>query len=277
MWHNIIGKQMKAKFIPWNNQFIHSSPLFSDIRQILPEIPCIQWPEIEALEQLLQLDATSLYGKTIKLVKQDNHIPYPELTYEERIYYHGLISTRLRNWHDFFNAIVWKLFPHIKTLMNALHISEISRQFGSQRNHARDAITHLDESGVLIAASDPDLIQLLRKHQWKTIFVTQKNQWHTHISAYIIGHGIYEKALHPFIGLTAKMYPVQVPKHFFQLTRLAQLQSLDKIISEHIQQFQTLRDNQFLSPLPILGIPGWYYPQDMEFYQDTNYFRALSE
>ena len=167
------------------------------------------------------------------------------------------------------------LFPQTKKLLNLLHIEEIKNQPDSMRTKARDAITHLDESGIIIVSSQTSLLEGLKQHQWLEIFYQQSDLWSKQISAYIFGHGIYEKALHPFIGFTGKMYAIQVEQAFFDLDKRQQYKQLDQLLAEDIKQSNALKNNQKLSPLPVLGIPGWYEQNKQKsFYLNEEYFRT---
>ncbi len=273
------------KIPDWRADFYRHSTLFKDLVHIQPLHEFgNHWPDIEQLNRMLSESTRSLSGQPIRFVAETADIPYPQLSYEERIFYHGLVSTRENNWHDFFNALIWVLFPQTKAVLNALHIREIKVQTGKKRTAARDAITHFDESGIIVVSSQPKLFTALKQHRWQEVFYHQRQLWGQQIDAFIFGHGIYEKALNPFIGLTAKMYALPVSSTFFQSSGhtcssdhqpLARIRQIDQLLSQHISHNQSLDDNRFLSPLPILGIPDWYQNDSMDFYQNSDYFRPL--
>ena len=48
---------------------------------------------------------------------------------------------------------------------------------------------------------------------------------------------------------------------------------VDNLLAAQLVQAELLLDNQQLSPLPLLGVPGWYKEQEAAFYADTSYFR----
>lgn len=260
--------------------FYHQIPLYSDLELLLKKANFIDWPSCAEYMLLFKQSLKNAQGLSLTMSSQDENLPYPELSYEERIYQKGIISTRENNWHDFFNVMIWLLFPQTKGLLNALHMKEINRQklegftAKNKRTKTRDAITHLDESGIIVVSDKPELLEGLKSHQWLDVFYHQKELWHSRISAYIIGHGLYEKALSPFIGFTGKMYPLIVDKEFFQLDRLSQYQLLDNLLVKDIEKNNSLKNNQGLFPLPLLGVPGWYDENKTKsFYLNTDYFR----
>ena len=90
----------------------------------------------------------------------------------------------------------------------------------------------------------------------------------------VFGHAIHEKAVAPFRGITAKALIVPVAPADFSLPLEAELALLDGRVAEHFAQPDALATTRSLSPLPVLGIPGWT-PQnaDATYYDDTEHFR----
>lgn len=265
----------------WEADFLDRSPLFNDLKILLHvhQIHWSDWPGCQGLLALLkqaqQNQPLSLSsGNTLDMQPQDNSLPYPEMGYEERIFKTGIISTREQSWHDLFNAFIWLLFPNTKILLNELHMQELANQPGKKRTPARDAITHLDESGIIIASTEPQLLSALREHQWHEVFVHNRHRWHLDIDAFVFGHGMYEKAFNPFIGFTGKAFCIKVPDDFFKANKLEQYKKLDCLLRDDIKRGNTLADSRYLSPLPILGVPGWCEDNNnVEFYNNKAYFR----
>ncbi len=264
----------------WDADFLSRSLLFSDLKILLENTRLDDWPGCQGLLALLEQPITLASGLRLDMQPQDENLPFPEMGYEERVYKTGIISTREHNWHDLFNAFIWLLFPQTKCLLNELHMQELTKQPGKKRTPARDAITHIDESGIIIVSSNSDYLQALKEHQWQQVFVEARQHWFNDgnseytISACVFGHGMYEKAFTPFIGFTGKAYCLEVEKDFFQLDRMAQYQQLDQLLCADIKHNNTLADSSRLSPLPILGVPGWAVEnEDPEYYQNTRYFR----
>jgi len=258
----------------WDQDFLDSSLLFSDLKLLLNNPDWSDWPGCEGLLNLLDEPIMLSSGLQLDMRPQDNTMPFAEMGYEERVYKKGIISTREQNWHDLFNAFIWMLFPKTKVLLNRLHIEELEKQPGKKRTPARDAITHLDESGIIIASSDANLLQLLKNHQWHELFVQSRPLWWQQVGAFVFGHGMYEKAFKPFIGFTGKAYCLKVENDFFQQSKRTQYQRLDQSLFEEISNKHSLSDSSYLSPLPILGVPGWYEDnEDPEFYNNLDYFR----
>lgn len=194
--------------------------------------------------------------------------------YEQVIFEDRVIPTRLDNWHDFFNACIWMLFPRTKRLLNQLHINEIRAHGLNPRTPVRNRITHFDEcGGVLLYQNEKDLA-LLQQHQWQQGFYANRNAWGKSLQFVNFGHANYEMLLNPFLGLTGKYIPIKVD-HLSQ-PELAVYQYLDSILEDELKTGSWFAKRGNLKPLPLLGIPNWdarnAHP---EFYDNTDYFRPL--
>ena len=202
--------------------------------------------------------------------------------YEEFIYHRQQVPTRYPNWHDLFGALIWCLFPKTKQLLNQLHIQQIECHGKTSRTLLRNKLTLLDECGVLVLYSPKagSFIELLRNHQWHEAFVKHRDCWQgqtgeTHLAAMMFGHANYEMATRPFIGCTGKMLALAVPADFFDQSLHQRIEFIDTTFSEQIANQGILVDPQQLSPLPLLGVPGWFEANKQpDFYQNTAYFRA---
>lgn len=262
----------------WNQSFVEISPIFDDIKTLMGHYDWSAWPNCETLMSLIQQPFYTLSQHPVYFYPQDDSLPDPDLYYEDRIFKTGVVSTRQQNWHDFFNAVIWMQFPRIKALINALHISEFKKQGGKKRTALRDALTLFDECGVIVVAEDEALLQMIRQHEWKTLFWDFRNQWHKKIQIYVLGHANYEKALNPYVGLTAKVLLIHKKMDFFSLDRSQQIMLLDQEVAADDFLYQSLLLSGKLKPLPLLGVPGWYPDNnDACFYNNTEYFRPLSD
>ena len=259
----------------WNSDFLNSSLIFSDLKVLLKDTPLNNWPGCKGLLSLMDKPVVLSSGCFLDMKAQDETLPFLEMGYEERVYKKGIISTREQNWHDLFNAFIWLLFPQTKVLLNELHMQELKLQPGKKRTSARDAITHLDESGIIIASSDESLLKALKDHQWQSVFVQARSRWWKDIGAFVFGHGMYEKAFKPFIGFTGKAYCLQVDEDFYRQDKRQQYLVLDQLLRDDIQNKKSLSDSSHLSPLPILGVPNWSDDNHHhQYYENKAYFRA---
>lgn len=263
--------RIKHRFSPptdWQAELFQSNPIFQDLQQLFQPAGCSDWPAPAWLNSLRR--QTDFCFVANELLEQDGRY------YEDYIYATQQIPTRAENWHDLFGAFIWCLFPNTKALLNQLHIQEIKRAGLSPRTELRNKITLLDECGVLIAytAGQESMVQQLQQHQWQQVFCQHRSLWWQQIRPVVFGHAIYEMATQPFIGLTAKCWFIEVPAAFFSWPLKAAYTFLDNKLQQQIANPDVLLNNGQLTPLPLLGVPGWYQEnQQSDFYHNTNYFR----
>ncbi|MDA0189632.1 MAG: DUF3025 domain-containing protein, partial [Proteobacteria bacterium] len=109
------------------------------------------------------------------------------LGYETRIWRHGIVETRPDNWHDAFNALVWLTYPASKAALNAAH-REAQASAPDGRGRRRDALTHFDECGIVLVASEAPLLGLVRDFAWKSLFVERRAECGTRLRCFVFGH-----------------------------------------------------------------------------------------
>jgi len=169
--------------------------------------------------------------------------------YEHHVATTGRVPTRC-NAHDLFNGLVWLRSPGFKAALNRAHVEAPPAPSG-RRGPLRDALTLLDESGMLMSA--PIALQAaLRAQDWPTLFVTGRDLWQQ-ARMRVVGHALLEKLLAPRKPLCARVLFVDD----LQAPRLP----------------ATLCPAE-LPPLPVLGIPGWWPANaSRDFYADDRVFR----
>ncbi|MFG6462930.1 DUF3025 domain-containing protein [Roseateles sp. DXS20W] len=169
--------------------------------------------------------------------------------YEQHVAATGRVPTR-DNAHDLFNGLVWLRCPAFKAALNAAHVAAPPAPPG-RRGPLRDALTLLDESGLLLAGPAP-LLAALQARDWPALFLTQRALWRE-VRALVVGHALLEKLLHPRKPLCARVLwvdDIDAPALPADLSPAA------------------------LPPLPVLGIPGWWAPNASRgFYADDRVFR----
>jgi hypothetical protein len=226
---------------------------------------------------MLPYPVIAMSGKPIRFVPPIAEDGESTNRYEPRIYEHGEVQTREDSWHDLFNALVWMRFPKAKAAINARHIEQ-QHLHGLQatRSAVQDAMTLFDESGVIVASSDPTLSQLLLHHEWKTLFWQRRADVLTHMRFYIFGHALYEKALQPYASMTGKVSVFSVDENFYTNQIDTQLCELDDLLSARLMtEIKSAKD---FSPLPIMGVPGWSAENEVEsFYDNKDIFRPAKK
>ncbi|MGV3742997.1 MAG: DUF3025 domain-containing protein [Burkholderiaceae bacterium] len=205
-------------------------------------------------------------------------VPQEELpagmAYEAFISQTGCVPTR-ENLHDFFNALVWLNYPHIKVQLNALQAAEIESASGfigkaARRGKVRDAATIFDENAALLVTCDASLIDSLRAHHWQEVFVTRRAEFQQRCEVRLFGHALMEKLVRPYKAITAHAWVVMADHSFFALDAVQKQRWIDSVVADQLKA--DLQTSGF-TPLPVLGVPGWSQGQDEAYYSDTAVFR----
>ncbi len=268
----------------WNREALLQSPLFAPLHPILASLVAGGFPTLHDCNALLSAThspVTVQSGMPLRFVPQECGKLSFEAQYEPRCYLTGEVQMRMHNWHDLFNALVWLSFPRTKAAINARHYRALTEEdiaddvvAGSQRGAVRDVNTLFDESGVVIAYADAGLAGLLRDFKWKELFWQRREQVRASMGFYLFGHGLYEKALQPYVGMTGQGLLIKVEQAFFTWPLVQQLAHLDSLLADYLAAPEHCRSTRDLSPLPLLGIPGWAADNDCAaYYDNTAYFR----
>lgn len=200
-----------------------------------------------------------------------------QTNYEAFIHATGKVPTR-ENLHDFLNALAWLAYPRIKARLNAVQAADINRaqvpdviaEAPPMRSRLRDALTLFDENAVLVACSEPILVDLLRAHAWGELFLDRRSTFNAHCEVFVFGHALVEKLVAPYKAITAHAWLVPVNTDFFARSLPEKRACLDRCVAGHLDE--KFRSGAF-APLPVLGIPGWWESQDAHFYADDRVFR----
>ena len=248
----------------WKSHIDLDHPCWDGYRVYIHRLDGDSFPGPGALSRLLPPGQATASGHPVRFR------PAPELpgvAYEKHIFETGEVSTREDNWHDLFNALAWCRFPRLKSAMNAIHYRHLHEEANGRRGSQRDALTLLDESGVIVIGPDDQLLEALSCRDWHSAFVKHRTAW-SGTGVMICGHAILEKFLQPYKALTAQalLIPLKDPMC---------AADLDSQLAERLLDGNLLQSPNDLSPLPLMGIPGWWTggAQDDAFYADRNVFR----
>jgi len=288
----------------WNRDGLLANPALGSLRPVLALCPAGRFPDPEDLDALAREGGvTSGGGAPLRFVRAGGSTARGfDSQYEVRIYREGAVPTRPGSYHDLFNALAWLAFPTLKAELNRRHYEELrfrvaagsrgtARGEGSRgtargeglrgtargegsRGTARDVLTLFDEGGVIVACGAPELARLLREVEWKALFWSRRAEVTRSMRFFVCGHAIHEKALRPYKGVTAKALIVQVERDFADLPLEAQIAAADELARSHFGRRDALASTRSLTPLPILGVPGWASGNECEsFYDDAAVFR----
>lgn len=230
------------------------------------QVPAPWWkPYLPAARTVLDVRAAAVAAalETVRDATMPRFVEHSLLPHDES--YEAFIARTTcipmrDDLHDLLNGLVWLTFPRTKRRLNELQAQHIAAHgISGKRGPLRDALTVFDENAAVLQAPS-DLVDALRRRQWRELFVTRRAQWSS-ARVVLFGHALLEKLLQPRKPVTAHVWVVD------ELSDDCIASSLDPL---------RLAAKDFL-PLPVLGVPGWWGPnEDPSFYDDAAVFRPQS-
>jgi len=268
----------------WVPDFAQRSLLFEPLRAWAPAFVHYtrDWPGLEDYQRLLDAQPVPILtqcGHALKIVPQDRRPQRFEEHYAPRVYMTGELQTRSGNWHDFFQFLSWLMFPKTKAVINALHVPLAEARIAAasdsgRRSPLENMLSLFDEGGAVVIASDASLLQLIREFRWKELFWARREELARNLRCITLGHAVYEKALHPYIGMTANAILLDVDQALLELPMTALLPALDEHLAALFTAGTAYAQPKHLQPLPILGMPGWDQANACAtYYDNVRYFR----
>lgn len=268
----------------WCPDFAQRSPLFEPLRECATAFTGFTqgWPDLAMYQQVLDAlpgPIRTHSGQALKIVPQDSRPQRFEEHYAPRIFMTGELQTRRENWHDFFQFLTWLIFPRTKAAINALHVPHARTRLAVQGDPGRrtpleNLLSLFDEGGTMIIASDPALLQLIRDFQWKPLFWERRAELARDLRCIVFGHAVYEKALRPYVGMTANAILLEVEPELLAEPMERLLPRLDERLAALFTEGGAYAQPQDLQPFPILGMPGWDPANaDAAYYDNARYFR----
>ena len=260
----------------WNTNWLNRSGMFAPLRAVGGGLPEIGWPDPAVLNALADNAGrvVNAQGLRVRFVAQAPKSKDFDEGFEQRAFLKAEVQMRPLDWHDLFNALVWMTFPTAKAVVNARHYESLAAGKSANRPPVRDALTLFDEEGIVVLSSDAALLDLVRDFRWKELFWKRREEVGQCMRFFPFGHALYHKALDPFVGMTGKAVLLDVPDGFMQLPLKTQVAETDRLLASRIWDRARMSHGRELSPLPVLGVPGWFEGNEQEsFYDNTGYFR----
>jgi hypothetical protein len=258
----------------WDFDFARRSPMFRPLRPYADRLPRLGWPNAEVLDALVRDSGQRIVnarGQRIRFVSPHGG---DAQGYEQRIHASGEIPVRPVNWHDLLNALVWMAFPTSKAALNARHCAAMQSESHSARSPTRDALTHFDEDGVVVLCADPELSALLIGFAWKELFWVRRAAVRRAMRFLLFGHALFDKARAPFVGMTGKAVVFDVAAAALAQDAGQLARDADRLTALHVLDPARMLSPRVLSPLPVLGVPGWWDANEAaDFYDNPDYFR----
>jgi hypothetical protein len=239
-------------------------------RRILSEARLwTDWPELSHYDSWAE-NLRALSGRELSFGEVERSGVAAAGGYDLFIEGTGVIPTRRRNWHDFFNACIWARFPRTKLKALSRSVTERRARQHTRRSALLDWLTHFDECGLVVRTSEPELLALIRRLRWRELFVEQRQLLERRARVTCFGHATLEGLREPYLGLMGKALLWHDPRFDPDQDLERGLPELDGWIEAQLQ----LHTPPTLQPLPVLGLPGWHPPnQSARFYDNPDYFR----
>ncbi len=256
------------------SQIDWARPWYDAVRPAFARLPVDVTSVADALNAAAApLALVNQRGLPLRFVPQDD-LPDGR-AYEEFIGATGCVPTR-ENLHDFFNGLVWLTFPRIKQQLNALQAAQIALAgVGKSRGAARDGATIFDENSALLVVrageAGEQLVAALRAHGWIEALYERRAAFGCDAEVWLFGHALMEKLVAPRKAITAHARVVVAGDDYFALAHDDRRAWIDRKVAAELAD-EGLSTACF-TPLPVLGVPGWWEGQDHAFYADTTVFR----
>jgi hypothetical protein len=243
------------------------APIFAGFASWRDWLLAADWPSLDRLNAELAQVTRQQDLPPYRFVTQTPALLADGLHYESRIAMLQQIACRPQNWHDLFNALVWLSCPAIKQALNQRQMRDIARHGPRDRSRGQYALTHFDESGVVVVLRDPAQLAAWDRHDWPRLFLGLEAE---DFAIAIVGHALLEQALEPGRLLCGRALVALHPRPLQALPRLLQQ------IAEAIGNETLLCDPLELRPLPLMGLPGWH-PRSSEaaFLREGECFQPL--
>jgi len=180
------------------------------------------------------------------------------LHYEARIAERGEIAMRPGSWHDFYGALMWLAFPLSKAAINHCQVADLRVVGPKQRTRHQQAITHVDEAGLVLAFDARAPIERLYEHDWQALLFSEREAWARWTEIHVIGHSLFEiRHQRPHDLLAAKVLPVRVDADYWLQDGETRRTRLDAAVAEGLTDHSLAADPKDLPTLPLSAIAGW--------------------
>ena len=253
----------------WKADFYQQQPYFASIAR---PAACFKdfapnWPALDDFNHCL-----AAQDMPLRCINGDTP---SQLPYEHQILQYGELPTRHHNWHDYLNLLVWMNFPQTKRRLNILQCQQDRmKSDANKRTPLQNQMALFDECGMIIMADRDDYLEMIRQFDWKTLFWQNRRDIMQHMRFFIFGHGLLEKGLQPYTGMTGMSLLFLVDRELLATTDYTQFAELDRITANYFSQLSMQSRLTKLSPCPLLGVPGWCEENESEsYYENTAYFR----
>jgi hypothetical protein len=243
---------------PWNAGFAEVDPLLAPIAGAARAFASERdWPAVADWNARL---AAVGWSSPVEFVTQLAPLRRRGVTrapYDAEVSRRGRVPSRERCWHDFLNMLVWATFPRTKAAIHARQLEaadarepvrEDARAAALNRGRERDALSMLDEGGVLVvvgadlrrdlesALADRDLVRVAQLHEAGRC------------EALVFGHALHE---HLVAGHDRALFAAALVVPLASSPRSAGREAIDAAASACVADPEQLRSPRTMARLPL--------------------------
>lgn len=214
------------------------------------------WLALPWEEWLVALNERAPYG--LRFVEQTPALLADQLAYEERIGRCGAVAVRRDSWHDRFGALMWLAWPQAKWAIHAAQMAGIRAHGPKRRSRHQQAMTHVDEAGLVLLAAGLEPIAWLHAHDWQGIAITRRAEWQATTRVLVLGHALLELGRDRSQQLLAgKTISLVVPPDWLSLPDRVLRAMVDPHLGAALAAGRAANDPAAMPTLPLAAIPGW--------------------
>lgn len=247
----------------WDARFFDRSPLYWPIVDVASAfVGFSDWPSIVEMDAALEPYAGIHFQEQppkARRRRRGRRLPIEaETLYDARISVSGWVPTRLRNWHDFLNALVWATFPKAKHAFHERQYQAVTariqvgdRVLPGARTRELDGLAILDEGGMILlveSGSEDDVTQWIDQKNFRELRkMIEEHQAQT----VLFGHALYETLLGGNAAATWAMVtvlpcPAPLPRETRSIVRLA-----DERLTLRLGESQSFANPDTFRNLPL--------------------------
>ncbi|MBK8066972.1 MAG: DUF3025 domain-containing protein [Rhodanobacteraceae bacterium] len=209
----------------------------------------IDWPWDDALA-VLNAQAQARLPGGLGFVEQTPALVADDLSYEQRIGERGQVAMRRDSLHDLYGALMWLRWPQSKWSIHQGQMAGVRAHGARQRSRHQQALTHIDEAGLVVVTPDRGLIDALHGHDWTGLLGARRGDW-SRAQVRVIGHALFElRRTQPHDLLAGKVIALLAPAGTPQDT-------VDDWVAQALADGRAAADPKDLPTLPLAAIPGW--------------------
>ena len=185
----------------WDASVCDKNPLFWPIRgHARAFCDYGEWPDVAEYDRLFGGDGPVRFRESPPRPRRARRQEIdPRRLYDGRICEERVVPTRARNWHDFFNALVWAAFPATKARLHerqhhaaAQRMSADAVTLPSARTREQDGLALLDEGGVALLCTADAVGEARRALEMRQVEPVAQLAAEARALGVIYGHAIYE-------------------------------------------------------------------------------------